>query len=126
MSHRRLVDALEQTGPKRALIDNVIGESQAPKRRTVQHSAPLAVAASVESVRVFEAKKGFCLAVPSLLSEVSARGLPPMVPDKCTWCECDPVARLLQPPADVHIVAGFPVGGVEAANGQESVPAKRH
>src|SRR5262249_26477204 len=75
---------------------------------------------------MFEDQQSFSAAIAGLLLEVGARPLAPMMPDKCARRERDPLPRLLQPPAKVHVIAGRAKYVVEAVDFQECFAAKRH
>src|SRR6266498_5673338 len=92
----------------------------------VEHTAPLAIASAVELVGVLEAQQRLGLAVASLLPQVGARVLPAVVPDERARGEGDPVARLLQPPAHVDVVAGLAVLRVEAVDRFQRLAPERH
>ena len=77
------------------------------QRVPIKDALPLAVAAAVEAVGVLELQKRLGLAVAGLLPEVRPRRLAAMVPDERSRSEGDPPARLLETPADVHVVAGL-------------------
>src|SRR5436189_4202033 len=111
-----LIKALEQAGAERAPVDDRVVEPQTLERRPVQDAAPLAVAAAIEPIRMFEAQEGFGFAVAGLLAQVGGRRLPTMVPNERPRSEGNPVARLLQAPADIHVVARLAVLRVEAVD----------
>src|SRR5262249_59313638 len=101
--------ALKQAGAEGPPVNDRPAQAEAVGRRPVKDAAPLAIAAAVELVRVFELQQRLGLAVGGLLAEVGARVLPTVVPDESARRERDPVAGLPQPPADIHVVAGLPV-----------------
>src|SRR6516225_1794060 len=75
---------------------------------------------------MLELQERLCLPVTSLLAQVGARVLPPVMPDESARRDGDPVARLLQAPADIDIVAGLAVLPIEAIDRFQRLPAKSH
>src|ERR1051326_5799661 len=75
---------------------------------------------------MLEAQECFGLTVAGLLPQIGAWILAAMMPDEGTGGEDDPVAGLLEPPADVDVVAGGAVSGIEAVDRQQRLAAKRH
>src|SRR5262245_32272903 len=75
---------------------------------------------------MFEAEEGLGLSVARLLAQVSARILPPMMPDERPGSEGDPITGLLQTPANIDIIAGLAKQGIEAVDCQEGVAAEGH
>src|ERR1700730_10476510 len=105
----RLVDALEESGAEHATINDGAGKTQTLQRGAIQDATPFAVPAAVELVGMLESKQRFRLAVTRLLSEVRPRRLPPVMPDERPGSKRDPKPRLLQSPANVHVIAGLAI-----------------
>ena len=70
----------------------------------------------LEPIRVMRQEPLFAFAVPNLLPPVGFHGRPSMVPDKGARCKGDPLAGLLQSPADIHIVARLPKDWIRSAS----------
>jgi hypothetical protein len=92
----------------------------------VQYATPLAFTPAVKTLGVFELQQRLSFAVTSLLLEVCAGALSPVMPNECARRECDPLTGLLQPPANVHIIAGFSKLWIETLNLFEGVAVKSH
>src|SRR5215467_452156 len=65
-------------------------------------------------------------AITDLLPPISPDRIAMMVPDESARAEGQPPAALLQPPADVNVVAGLGVSRIETAHFFERAPAKGH
>ena len=126
MGGARLIEALEHPGPERAAIDDRHGELEALQRAAIHHASPLAVAAAVELVGVLGVEQGLGLAIAGLLPEVRTRVLAAVVPDERPRREGDQEPLVLEPPADVHIVAGLAKLGIEPVDRLEGLTAEGH
>ena len=82
----------------------------------VDPTMPHGSAEAVEIFGVTALEQGFGLAVAGLLFEVGGDGIASVVPDETGRAESDLVASLLEPPANIHIIAGLTVNGVKAAD----------
>src|SRR5262245_31457655 len=122
MCRSRLINALEQAGAEGAAIDNCLVQAQPLERMSIKNTPPLAVAALVELIGMLEMQKRFCFAVTRLLTQIGARRLPAMVPDEGAGRERDPVARLLQSPADIDVIARLAKLRIEAIDRLERLP----
>ena len=87
---------------------------------------PHGSAESVEILGVATLQQGFGFAIAGLLLEVGGDGVASVVPHEAGRAESDLVATLLESPADVHIVAGFAVDGVEPADLPQGPTVERH
>src|SRR5438132_4140359 len=96
------------------------------QRGPVQDTAPLAITAAIEFIGVLEAEQCLGLAVACLLAEEGARALSAVVPNEGARREGDPAAGLLQPPADVHVIARFTILRVEAVDRLQGFAAEGH
>src|SRR5688572_635927 len=90
-----LVDTLKHPSAKRTAINKWSSQAHALRAHAVQYSAPLALAPSVESLRVLELQQCFGLAVSSLLLKVSTRSLSSVMPYKRAGGEGNPLSGLL-------------------------------
>src|SRR5690349_19344657 len=103
-----LVQTLEEAGREGASMDARFPESQSLQGGAVHDPAPLAIPAPVEFLGMFESQQGLGLAIAGLLTQIAARPLSAMMPDEGARRKGNPVARPLDPPADVDVVARFP------------------
>ena len=126
MGRPRLVDCLKQAGAESAVVDNRLSDDQALQRRTVEHAAPLAVAAAIVAVRMFKPQQGLGLTVSGLLPQIGAGRLSSLVPDEGPRCERNPMARLLQTPADIDVVAGLEKLRIESIDRFQRFTAECH
>src|SRR5207302_7214347 len=123
---RGLVQALEEPAAEGAAIDDRLGEAQAGQCGAVENAAPLAVAAAVELVGMLETQECLGLAITRLLPLVGTGRGPPVMPDKRAGSEGNPVAGLLQPPADIDIVACLAILRIETVDRLQGAAAKSH
>ena len=123
---RRCVDALEESAAEQPMIDDRRARLHADLGRGVDAAGPAGRAETVEVLRMPPFQDGLGLAVARLLLEVGADRVAPVVPDEASRAEADPVAALLEPPADVHVVAGLPEDRVEAADLLQRPSVERH
>src|SRR5581483_4386464 len=107
-------------------INDRAAELQTGLGTPIEGSLPFALAPAIESIGMLKPEERFRLAVSGLLLQVGARRLAAMVPDERARCEGDPHSRLLQPPADIHIIARFAVLRVEAVDSLQGLTAKGH
>src|SRR5262245_28287154 len=119
MSWSRLIDALKQSGRVGPAINDGFAQAQALKRRAVEHAAPFPFAAAVELFRVLLLQQRFRFSVSGLLPQISHRRLAPVMPYERARRKSDPAPFVLQPPADIHVVAGLPIQRIEAIDGQQ-------
>src|SRR3954462_15509082 len=92
----------------------------------IHDAAPFALAATIETLWMFEQKQGFGLTIAGLLLQIGLGVLSPMMPNNGAGRERYPFARLLQTPTDVDVVAGFSKLRVKTINLLECFAAKRH
>src|SRR5712692_1237562 len=118
--HRRKSRGAPDTG-----IDTRAPERPHEWKRAVDAAAPEHVSVE-ELLRVVGHQPGFALAVAYLLRPVRLHARPMVVPHERRRGEADLPPPRLQPPADVHIVAGAEVDRIEASNRQERVAAEGH
>src|SRR5262245_12772626 len=126
VSRRGLVHALEESGAESSAIDDRIAPAEALQRGAVENAAPFAVAAPVELLRVLELKECFRFAITGLLAQIGAHVLSAVMPDKRAGRKSDPVAGLLQSPANIHVIARLAVMRIEAVDRLQNVAAKGH
>src|SRR6516165_1578944 len=101
-----MVDALPQQ----------VGE---PRLARIDSPGPADMAERVAALRPFILELRLGLAVAVLLLPERADRVAPVVPDHRRRAEADRPAAVLQPPADVDIVAGGAKARVEAADPDE-------
>src|SRR5262245_46719073 len=75
---------------------------------------------------MLEAEQRFGFAVSRLLTQICAWALPAAMPHEGPRRGGNPVPGRLEPPAHVRVVTGTAVLNVEAVDGQERFPPKRH
>ena len=124
---RALVEGLERRRAPDAVVD-------APARRLSRRDHGVAVDAPAPAdvaERRCTSRATCTRAAPrpgrSPAAGASTRGRgPPVVPDHRGGAEADPPARVLEPPADVHVVAGHPERRVESTDRRERRAPERH
>ena len=87
---------------------------------------PEAAAKGIKAFRVLAHQQGLRLPVTALLSHVSPDGRAPVVPDKGRRAETNLQARLLQAPAQVHVVARPVEDRIEPAHLRQRPLVERH
>ena len=120
------VDALEGRAAEHPMVDDRPACLDPDLGRGVDAAVPHRAAKPVEVFRMTAFQQGLCLAIAALLLEVGPDGVAPVVPDEAGRAEPDAVAALLEPPADVHVVARAPVDGVEPADLLQRPPVEGH
>src|SRR5437867_9437749 len=75
---------------------------------------------------MFKAQQRFRFAVTILLFQESAQREPPVMPDDRGRTEGNDPSSLLNSPAEIHVVAGLAIFGIEPAYTFESPTIKRH
>lgn len=121
-----LVNRLKQAAAEGAAINHVASEPQPLQRRPVHDAAPLAVATAIEAFGMFELQQRFCFTIAGLLFQVRAWVLAAMMPDKRAGRHGNPVAGLLQTPADIDVVPCLAILRIEAIDCFEHLAAKGH
>src|SRR5207302_3639473 len=92
----------------------------------VEATGPAHVPGTVVFLRPLPLQYRLRPAVPDLLPPVGADRVPAVVPDHGGRAEAERPAPRLEPPADIHVVAGGPELRVEAADRLEAGLAERH
>src|SRR6185436_8946367 len=87
---------------------------------------PDRVANDIVFLRPFAFQHRLGFAVATLLPQISPHGITPVMPDHCPGSEAQSPTLLLQPPADVHVVARDMELRIKPADGLERHPAKGH
>ena len=123
-----VIDRLKEGAAPGAVVD---APPRPPARRlepavAVEPAAPGEVAGGIVLLRPLPLQVGLGPPVVQLLVPIGADGIAAAVPDHGGGVKAERPAALLQPPADVDVVAGDAKLGVEAADRQQPVPAKRH
>ena len=95
-------------------------------RRSVDLAAPFRSASRAKENQMFEAQQRFRFTVAILLFQESGKGKTPVVPDDCSWTECNDPSGLLDSPAKIDIIAGLAIFRIEAARGFKRPTVKRH
>ena len=75
---------------------------------------------------MFKAQQGFRFAIAVLLFQKSAQRKPSIMPDDSGRTERDYPSSLLNSPAEIHVVAGLAIFGIEPAYTFEGPTVKRH
>ena len=98
------------------MIDDRLVDQPREAWRTVDLSLPLRRAGGSEEDKVLEAQERLRFAVSFLLLAEGLQREPAVVPDDGGGTEGDDLTLLLEAPAEVDIIPGFAVLGVEAAD----------
>ena len=98
----------------------------AEPRSAVDLTAPFRCAGRAEKDQMFKAQQGFRFAVAVLLFQKSAERKPSIMPDDRGRTERYYPSSLLNSPAEIHVVAGLAIFGIEPAYTFESPTVKRH
>src|SRR5438876_7771147 len=75
---------------------------------------------------MFEAQQRFRFTVTILLFQESAKSKTPVVPNNRSWAEGDDPASLLDSPAEIDVIPGLVIFGIEAACAFKCPPVKSH
>src|SRR6266480_2294655 len=75
---------------------------------------------------MFKAQQGFRFAIAVLLFQKSAQRKPSIMPDDSGRTERDYPSSLLNSPAEIHVVAGLAIFGIEPAYTFEGPTVERH
>src|SRR5262245_66095193 len=75
---------------------------------------------------MFEAQQRFRFAIAVLLLHESAQRKASVMPNDCRRTERDYASRLLNSPAEIHVVAGLPVFRIESAHAFEGPTVEGH
>src|SRR5262245_31536323 len=97
-----------------------------PARGRVHSTAPADVAPEVEPFGMLPLQLVLRFTIAELLPEVSTDGWTPVMPHHRRRAESEVEASILDPPADVDIIARPCVHRVKAAEVKEDIPAERH
>src|SRR4029453_9759211 len=108
------------------MVDHRLEERAISGEVAVDAALPPRLPAFVELLLMAMLQETLTLAVADLLSPISPDRIAVVVPDERRGAEGQMPAALLQPPADVHVVAGLGVGRIEAAHLFERPTAKGH
>src|SRR5690349_12378990 len=100
----RSVKELKSRAAKRAAINDRWTQEHAELRSGVNPAAPNAAAKSVKIFGVLADQHRFGFTIPVLLLHVGADGRAAIMPHKRSRAEADPIAYLLQSPANVHVI----------------------
>jgi hypothetical protein len=112
----RSIESLEKRGGKRPMIDDWRPHRYADARGRVNATMPLAATEPVKVLWVTTHEEGFRFAVAVLLFHVIAHRGATVMPHKSRRREAEGVALLLEPPADIDIIACLPKNRVEPAD----------
>src|SRR5581483_7056826 len=125
-ARRARVERLEEGAAPGAVVDAppALAGDAAPV--PVDAPAPARVPAPVVLLRPLLLEERLGLAVAVLLSQERAQRAPPAMPDEGGRDEADRPAALVEPPADVDVVAGRPETRVEPADLLERATTEDH
>ena len=121
-----LVERLERRSAPRAVVDVPFPAQRQREAAAVDAAAPRDVADRVVPVRELAFQQRLGPAVPALLSPVGQHRVAPVVPDQGGRAEAERPARVLEPPADVDIVARGAKARVEPVYRAQRVGPERH
>ena len=124
---RRRVNRLEQRAPPSALVDPMLFPGQqAYSPAAVDPAAPVYVTDFVVFFRPFLLQECFRPTIAELLLEKFVDRATAVMPHHGCGIEADLVAASLQPPADVNVVPGCSIAGVETADRFQTGLAEAH
>ena len=117
---------MEKSFTENPVINDRAINKPAEPRSAVDLTAPFRCAGRAEKDQMFKAQQRFRFAVAVLLFQESAQRKPPIMPDDRGRTERDYPSSLLNSPAEIHVVAGLAIFGIEPTYTFEGPTVKRH
>ncbi len=117
---------MEKSFTEDAVVNDRAIHKPAEPRSAVDLTAPLRCAGRAEKDQMFKAQQGFRFAIAVLLFQESAERKPSIMPDDRGRTKRYYPSSLLNSPAEIHVVAGLAIFGIEPAYTFESPTVKRH
>ena len=107
---------MEEAAAERSVVDDGALQNDAMFGTGIDAAAPDTTADGVKVFGMFARQQRLGLTIAVLLLEIGFDSGTPVVPDKPRRAEPEFVPPLLEPPAEVHVVACLPENGVKAAD----------
>src|SRR4051812_13442656 len=120
------IKCLERSCRKGPVINNRSLHQQAKLGRRINPPTPDTPADGIEVLGMLSDQERFRFSVALLLFEVIGDRRAPVMPDKSGGTESEAVFRLLQAPANVHIISGLAENRIEASDFLQSPFIKGH
>jgi hypothetical protein len=127
MIRRRLIQILKRREPPGALIDaRLLHERRPDETAAINLSGPRHMAERGKPRRPFALEQRLSLPVPDLLAPIALHARSPVVPDHRRRAEAHGPASILQPPADIDVIAGRSIDPIEPADRGKARAPERH
>ena len=108
------------------MIDHLPINKPTEARSAVDLATPFGRASEAEKDQMFKTQQRFRFAVAILLFQKGAKREPSIMPHDRSWTESNDPSRLLNSPAEINVVTGLAIFGIEAGHAFKCPAVKGH